>query len=187
MMGLALLRFFSYMVIGFLLLACIFSLYQIKGSDAYKIKDLERKGMLPPPYLDKSDSLLGPDLDGNGIRDDIDRYIKENFTQPNERKAVEQYARTIQKRLMIDTTDDMAVQNHKYVDSRAFQCVFHTFSTTYVEEGRRKRNSEKSASIIRAIHAFTINTHVRSKQFLKFNRALDGKVWSLLQGNTCNE
>jgi len=188
LMGLALLRFFLNITVGFLLLACVFGLYHIKASDPYKIKQLERRGLLPPPYLDKSDSILGPDLDNNGIRDDIDRYIRENFTKENERKAVEQYAKTTQQQLMVDTTDTIAVQNLNYINSRAFRCVSHTFNTKYIDEdGVERTDGDRGRTIRRSIFAFTMNTYARSKQYLKYNRAMSGKVWSLLRGNTCDE
>lgn len=58
--------------------------------------------------LDRTDSLLGTDSNNNGIRDDIDTYINQTFTNPKEQKAVRQLASALQATLSVGTILDEA-------------------------------------------------------------------------------
>ena len=74
-----------------------------------KIEALEKIGKLPT--LDRSDSLLGPDLDNNGIRDDIEAYIlTQNFTEPI-KKAAQQVAKAFSNILKADPLDPLSVKS----------------------------------------------------------------------------
>ena len=41
-----------------------------------------------PPSLDRTDTIGGVDADKNGIRDDIDTYIKKTYPNYEQKKAV---------------------------------------------------------------------------------------------------
>jgi hypothetical protein len=53
--------------------------------------------------------ILGPDLDQNGIRDDVDALIDTLTTDPIERKAYQQYARVLQRGFLVSNKQE-AVQ-----------------------------------------------------------------------------
>jgi len=66
-------------LIGAIILFGTYTLVKYKGilhSASYKVKHLEQSGLIP--VLDRSADLAGPDLDNNGIRDDIDAYINKS-------------------------------------------------------------------------------------------------------------
>jgi len=169
------LNFFLKMVIVFLLLACAFGLYKIKGSDAYKINKLENDGRIE--RLNRDAKIAGPDLDDNGIRDDIDKYIRKKFKDLKQRKAVEQAARAEQRKITIDVTNEDEVLKVDAEDSRAFQCLAFIFND----------DEEKYDPIIDKIAAMTFNTKARTLKYNEYLSTLSGNVLSLPDGDTCNE
>ncbi len=44
------------------------------------------------PVLDRTSSMAGEDIDNNGVRDDIDSYISERWTEPAQQNAVKSSA-----------------------------------------------------------------------------------------------
>lgn len=73
-----------------------------------QIAQLEKSGKVA--VLDRSDSVLGPDTNKNGVRDDIDAYIGSLNLTPLQTKAALQDARAMQLTLAVDITDKTAVQ-----------------------------------------------------------------------------
>jgi len=159
-----------------------FMLARYKGilySDEYKIKWLERQGLIPK--LDRTDTLGGIDADNNGIRDDIDTYIEANFTDPKQKAAVQQFARAIQAEVTVDYTDDFEVNKALLNGNKASSCMFDRFAET------DKNGVAKYHPITQDIKAMTVNTKKRTINYWKYHSALDGSVWSLLKGDTCDE
>lgn len=81
--------------------------------------------------FDRSNSLLGPDVDHDGIRDDIDKYIEviaagKKYT-PQQVMAMRQMARAYQHLLAINVNDkdQLAEASEKY--ERASSCIFFRF------------------------------------------------------------
>ena len=72
-------------------------------------KDGKQSGELP--ILERTDTVKGVDADQNGIRDDIDAYIKNTYPNEEQQKAVIQYARSLQASLLIDKNDKIAVKS----------------------------------------------------------------------------
>jgi len=172
-----------YMLLGATAVALIlfggFMLARYKGilySDEYKIKWLERQGLIPK--LDRTDTLKGVDANNNGIRDDIEAYIEANFTDPKQKLAVEQFARATQIKVTVDYTDDFDVQQARLMSSKAIQCISFTFG---------EENSAQYWQIIDDIKFMTTNTKQRTINYWKYNSALDGTVWRLLDGDTCDD
>jgi hypothetical protein len=129
------------------------------------------------PELDRTDTLEGIDENQNGIRDDIESYINKNYSNDGQRKALFQFAKTMQESLLIDVSDMIAVKKLDIRDTRALICVIDTFD--------KAQNAEKSGIAWRKIRSMTTNTKARLKAYLKFNKALDGTVSSLPEGDTC--
>jgi len=168
-------KFTACALIALLLILGALSLYKIKSSDAYQVKQLENKGIIP--RLDRSAELLGPDEDNNGIRDDIDKYIRKTFKDEKQRKAVEQYARNMQKALTIEENDREAAIVLDEEDSRAYNCLRFIYGL---------KNHDKYSRIVNNIHSLTLNTKARSLQYLKYDALLDGTTTSLPRGDTCD-
>lgn len=136
---------------------------------------LEVNGALP--ILDRSPSLAGPDANANGVRDDVDAYIAENYTVPVVRAAVQQMAGTLQSKLLVDLTDSAAVHALSVRSMAAVNCVFDRFEET---------NSPSSPEMaIKDIQSITMNTKQRLLKYLAFSKSLDGTTMALPKGNTC--
>lgn len=129
------------------------------------------------PNLDETNTLAGIDSNDNGIRDDIDRYIKETYFLPEQQNAVSQYARNLQSSLLVDKTDREALRLNRIGAARAISCVFDKIPS---------ENTRINGSIIQDIIAATINTKLRKTEFKKLNQALDGTSTSLEAEDFCD-
>lgn len=140
------------------------------------LQKLEDEGKIPK--LERTDSIAGIDKDRNGIRDDIDTYILKNYKNEVQRKAVLQYAKSVQGYLTTDPTDRTAVMKAVDKNTRAMSCVFEKFDGT--DDG-------PNGNIVDEIGRITMNTKTRLVAYHKFDSALDGSVISLPQRNYCDE
>jgi hypothetical protein len=138
-----------------------------------QVQDLERRGELP--QLDRSASILGPDANSNGIRDDVDNYIASLPITAEQKRAVEQLARALQATLLVDTADSNALRQASSAISRAVQCT--TFKFPDINQDR---------SIYTRIEGITFNTKERSAIYIQYNEALSGSVFKDLTGDTCD-
>ncbi|GHS86784.1 hypothetical protein FACS189487_01700 [Campylobacterota bacterium] len=124
------------------------------------------------PSLDTSDSLTGIDANANGIRDDIEAYIEKTYTDEKQRKAVMQFARSMQETLLVDMTNKEAARKiAKEVqkrDSIAMDCIFLAFDVS--------KGDENPSKTWRKVRSMTTNTKARLKAHLAFNQALNGTV-----------
>jgi len=84
------------------------------STPASSIAGLERTGAIPK--LDRSDSLAGPDANNDGVRDDIDAYIKQVFQDTQQQAAAMQSAKALQGAILVDITDPESIR----VVSRSF-------------------------------------------------------------------
>lgn len=140
----------------------------VELSDEEKIANLEALGKLP--VLDRSDDLLGPDEDNNGVRDDIDAYIDSVYTQPDQHAAAMQIAKALQKRMTVDVTDDIELRKLFNELGRSINCAFDRFDNPVV---------------IDELEAMTANTKQRLLTHLAVSKAADGMVFSAERGDTC--
>ena len=120
------------------------------------------------PKLNHDDTLLGPDTDGNGIRDDIDAYIATLPYTEGQKKAVQQDARALTATLTVDKTDMTAITAANETLSRSIACLHHQFSPETNDASKISANNEK----------MIINTKTRFLEYEKFNSALSGTTWS---------
>lgn len=104
---------------------------------------------------DKSEGLVGIDLDKNGIRDDIDAFIVEQYTSREDRDAVSQMAKNVQSELLTSEstgTDELqSIYNQKI---RAITCL------------SSKKTGKKGGiheGIIKDILQLTLNTKQREQ------------------------
>lgn len=131
-----------------------------------------------PSKLDRTDTIGGVDTDKNGIRDDIDAYIKQTYPDEKQQKAVSQYARSLQASLLIDKEDKVEVKTATNKNFKAISCVFEK-----VPNGE----SPNKGSIVEEILGITTNTKQRLLEYLALDKALDGTVISLQSGKVCDE
>lgn len=119
---------------------------------------------LPPdPGEAGKETLLGIDTDGDGVRDDIQRYIY--FTYPDDEKlrlGLKYYAIEFQGVLKDADNRDLSY-DHAIKMARHGECLFHL-------KGR------ESIYICRAIRAEILNTKERSIAYITYSDNLGGRV-----------
>jgi len=147
---------------------------KVTSSPRQFLQDLEKKGEYP--ILDRSRDLRGPDADANGIRDDVFAYLRTLSATAAQRPAMEQLARSMQATMLIDTSDDAAVQTTIAGMARAVDCL-----------GTRFPDITQRGAMLTAIEKVTANTRERSMQYIKFSQALSGSVLTLPSQGTCDQ
>lgn len=143
---------------------------------AQKISQMENSGELP--MLERTNTLKGIDTNENGIRDDIDAYIKKTYPDEEQQKAVIQYAKALQASLLVDKEDKVAVKALTNAKAKAISCIFEKIPS---------EQSRINGSIVEEILGITTNTKQRLLEYLALNKALDGTVISLPSGEVCDE
>jgi hypothetical protein len=143
---------------------------------AKKIAQLEAAGILPK--LDTSNSIAGPDVDGNGIRDDIDAYIEQQNYSPNFVSAVRQTARAYQKTIAADLNSSSNVQAAKVSMQHAIKCLR---SKSMVDFGATGPASDARQQI----KSITLNTKLRISAWIEFDKQMDGQILSQVEGESC--
>lgn len=139
-----------------------------------EIAKLEQSGQVVP--LDRSDSLLGADLDNNGVRDDIDSYIKTLNLPSAQSRAALQKAKALQMTLGVDVTDKTAMQKVGDIQMASAKCFVRVFADSPAER-----------QISQALESKTANTKIRVTKYLAYNSASSGSVTTLPSGDTCEK
>jgi len=115
---------------------------------------------------EKEDTIVAPDLDGNGVWDYVDNYI--NATYPgaeNEklRKGCRQFSRSIQGALMNCQDKDLSIHYGSSSD-RAIECISSIRPSNYRE-------------IVGGVNASILNTKLRSEAYVIYNEQCAGQVF----------
>ncbi|UFH60654.1 hypothetical protein [Sulfurovum mangrovi] len=129
----------------------------------------------PDPKLNNA-TLLGIDVNNNGVRDDVERWIYQTYDHPIERGIFMQSARAYQK-VIVDPSK--AKDTMKHIDNssdcegywRYWKILpkFKDKNESYVLD--RYRDLEKEISVIQ------FNTLQRHMAYRRFNSALSGGVY----------
>ncbi len=136
------------------------------------LHQLQSQGALPT--LDVSSSLLGTDSDGNGVRDDIDKYIAGLTDNAAQKKALTQLAQALQATLTVDKTSTSALAAVTNSLNRADTCIWRQYTS-----GQSAKGS--------AIEALTINTKVRLAAYEQYSAALNGSIIpDVAESTACN-
>jgi hypothetical protein len=131
-------------------------------------------GAQATPPLDRSASLLGPDTNANGIRDDIEAWIdSRNDRTAAQKDAMRQYARALQARLVASRTPEAALAAAR-VSERAHNCL-----------RVQSRGFDDYAVQSRLLEDYTLNTRDRVLASHAIGRLLSGQSWNLSNGDTC--
>jgi hypothetical protein len=136
-----------------------------------QITKLEDSGALPK--LDRSTSIPGPDVNNNGVRDDIEAYIAALQLTEVQKKALMQDAKAMQMTLTVDLTDKVALQRVGDIGMASTNCIGNVI-TNFSDYSQK-------------IESMTANTKERAKQYMKYNAARSGSVTSLPSGDTCEK
>ena len=132
------------------------------------------------PNLDTTDILEGTDADANGIRDDIDLYIRSTYPDNLAQQAVSQYAKTLQATFFVDNADKIAIAELHAAQTRSKLCV-----------NKRVANQQAvnpdNTTIVKVITAATFNTNARQRHYNNFNNTLNQGELSVGDSNVCND
>lgn len=143
--------------------------------------NMENTGELPK--LDRTNTLTGIDADNNAIRDDIDAYIAQHYTNPVEKKAVGQLAKALQKAILVGATADdearrIEAKKVSLKVAKGIDCIFYTNTI----------NPSFDVNIVYQMESLMTNTKERLMAYLTFDKALDGTASKLVNGKeTCDE
>ena len=125
------------------------------------------------PKLNHDNTVLGPDVNGNGIRDDIDLYIAAQPDTAAQKAALSQMAVALQASMAIDTTNAsarLAVSTKMISATSCLHSLYHNGTA-----------SQKSSDIEKV----TVDTMIRLHAYEEFNQAMSGSVISYPVGNSC--
>ena len=122
----------------------------------------------PDPKLNNA-TLLGIDVNKNGVRDDVERKIYLTFDKEIKRQYYMQEARHLQALL----ADPDLIQNaHKWQEKNNYSIACGSYLY-------RKYNVELKFENIQFIEEATLTTKGRIRKYLKYDRALSGGVYSV--------
>lgn len=137
-----------------------------------QISALERHGAVPA--LDRSRDIAGPDLNQNGVRDDIEAWINARPLDEGQRKALMQKARALQMTLLIDLKDRAALDRSGDRLMASTKCAGDRFSPR-----------SESYGFTGKIEAMTANTRERAARYAQYNAARSGSSTTYPSGDTC--
>lgn len=118
-------------------------------------------------------SLLGPDLNGNGIRDDLEPIIEARYRdQPQVLAAAKQQLRAMQMGLAGTQSQDEAL-NAVVTLNRSLNCLIEVIG------------SERAEQEAQYLRDSTLNTKARVKAWIDSGKLLAGKTAPLRVANPC--
>ncbi|HSX94689.1 MAG TPA: hypothetical protein VLG41_17330, partial [Hydrogenophaga sp.] len=149
-----------------------------------QLEALEKAGELPA--LDRSTDIAGPDIDRNGIRDDIDAYIAALPVNDAVKKAARQVARVQQKSLLIDLKDRISLLALSDASMASTACMSETVEAGLPLERHYKVRRDGHAITLK-IEAITANTPERAGRYLAYMGALHGTTTTYPTGKVCED
>ena len=108
--------------------------------------------------------IAGPDLNADGVRDDVEAFIRVTFPDPYEQSAVMQYAKHAQAELLARDNPDESARLAS--DGRARGCMGYVFG-----------NLDKEIAIREQMGAKTRDTLARRSAHDQYNRNIPGGVY----------
>jgi hypothetical protein len=117
-------------------------------------------GAIPPPDPGPAGAatLAGIDANGNGVRDDVERFILIQFAAPAERNALFQYAKAMQSFILSAGSQTMAIQGGTRL-MRSIECLA----------------SVADASDANQLEAAFVNTQLRAQAYLAASALITGQ------------
>lgn len=128
-------------------------------------------------HTSSAEDAQGPDINNNGIRDDIETYIATNYTSTTQRTAAEQFARVMQAAMLVDKADIAAAKAIALQGSKAVNCIYSRFDGN--------AGSKQPSAVVEELKSVSTNTKARLLAYLAYSKALDGTAGSIPEGDTC--
>jgi hypothetical protein len=128
---------------------------------------------------DLTPGLKGIDADGNGIRDDIDRFIAKKYSAtPAMKKVAEQKARAFQKSMEATTREQARVAGNEIV--RAANCAFKVLPRVTPDDIKFREQMSIE------IKALTANTKERFMAYWHGEKLAGGMVFRQAEEPVCD-
>ncbi|MHB1677529.1 MAG: hypothetical protein ACYCSS_08320 [Sulfuriferula sp.] len=143
------------------------------ASLANAILQAESSGAVPK--LNHDNTVLGPDVNGNGIRDDVDLYIAAQPDTPAQKAALSQMAVALQASMAVDTTNRNALLAVSTKMMNGVACLFSVYND--MVGGQKSDDIEK----------ITVDTMTRLHAYEKFNTAESGTIDTAPTGSGCDD
>jgi hypothetical protein len=123
---------------------------------------------------DRSASLKDGDVNADGVRNDLERYIAALPDTAVQKASLRQLAKSIESTLVVDTTNETAMRGAGTELTEAINCVW----SKYPADLAPKRVEE--------IRGLAVNTRERFNAYAKYNQARSGTVVvALPSGSGC--
>jgi len=137
-----------------------------------QIAALEANGTLPT--LDRTNTLGGIDANNNDIRDDIERWIASQPITNDKKRALSQFAKSMQESILVDASNSAMVLAVSARESAAIKCI-----------NRLGADRVNGVNTISAIEKYMANTKTRVVAYLKYANALNGTIFESPLGEGC--
>lgn len=116
--------------------------------------------------------IAGPDINGNGVRDDLDDYVDSLPDNESQKRALRQGFRTLREAILIDTADKNAVLDVMKKSAASVWCIYSQYDS---DADKKSHDVEK----------YSINTKARLKAYAAFNAAASGRSAAMPKGDGC--
>ncbi len=124
---------------------------------------------LPPDPGEAGKATIGGiDVDNDGVRDDVQRYIAIKYADSEKRRAVlTQYAKIFQNALLDSDSKEKSIKHAEEI-SRAGSCSSYMFG------------AREAMDISKDLRVLLLNTKDRSFAYFSYDEKLGGEVFSLI-------
>jgi hypothetical protein len=135
---------------------------------------LEAAGQIPT--LDRSPSIVGPDTNGNGVRDDIDRDIDNLPDTAPQKGSLRQAYKAIERAMQVGASSatESQLRDVSTLIGRAVNCIGDRYD--YATAPTKAASIEK----------LTVNTRARSDAYELYNTKRSGTSSQLPRGDSCD-
>jgi len=127
------------------------------------------------PKLNRDDDVAGPDVDGNGVRDDLDAYVASLPDSEPQKKAMLQVFSSIQYLITLDTSDEAAIKEGLRLIPASIKCLYKQYGKTTAHNRFKE------------IETYIINTESRAEAYSSVGVAANGRTMSSPEGDSCVE
>lgn len=126
------------------------------------------------PKLNRDSDVAGPDVDGNGVRDDLDAYVASLPDTEEQKRAMLQGFKLYRYNVTADPSNIKDVEWGMVLSARAVTCIMDMYG---IEDGGEKLSK---------IRAYSLNTKYRFEKYVLFDKAKNG-MSVRLDPNPCDE
>jgi hypothetical protein len=135
---------------------------------------LEASGQIP--VLDRSSSLPGPDVDANGVRDDIDRYIDDLPDSAAQKNSLKQIARALGTAIQagVANVTDTRLGEISALIGRAVKCIWQRYDVS------------SAPGKVTTLEKLMANTRTRFDAYDAYNTKVSGRSSRLPRGVVCD-